>query len=111
MGIAMDYENWENYMLNKGYPKPFLKNIAVGSVVTLQSSLVKMTKCATPNEILDENRELKYNAEKYGLAKLNNLSDTLSDEIHKDGELKSIIKEMALHLKEYKEMVKNNCAD
>ena len=107
----MNYEDWENFMLNKGYPKPFLKNIAVGSVVTLQSSLVKITKCSTPKEILDENKELKYNAQKYGLSKLDTLSDTLSDEIQKDGELKSIIQEMAVHLKEYKEMVKSNCSN
>jgi len=107
----MDYENWENYMLNKGYPKPFLKNIAVGSVATLQSSLVKITKCESNEEILDENKELKHNAKKYGLSKLDTLSDTLSDEIKKDGELNSIIKAMAVHLKEYKEMVKNNCVD
>ncbi len=107
----MDYENWENYMLNKGYPKPFLKNIAVGSVVTLQSSLVKITKSSCPEEILDENKELKHNAKKYGLSKLDTLSDTLSEEIKKDGELKNIIKEMAVHLKEYKAMVKDNYAE
>lgn len=77
----MDYENWENFMLNQGYPKPFLKNIAVGSVVTLQSSLVKITKCSSPKEILEENKELKHKAKKFGLPELDTLSDTLSKEI------------------------------
>ena len=106
----MDYKNWENFMLNQGYPKPFLKNIAVGAVVTLQTSLVKISKSSTPEEILDETKELKFNAQKFGLSKLDTLSDTLSEKLQQEKEFKNVLKEMAVHLKEYKSMVKENCA-
>lgn len=106
----MDYENWENFMLNKGYPKPFLKNIAVGAAVTLQTSIVKISKCSSTDEILDETKELKFNAQKFGLMKLDTLSDTLSKKLQEQEDFKSILKEMALHLQEYKSMVKENCS-
>lgn len=97
-------------MLEKGFPKPFLKNIAVGSVVTLQSSFVKITKSKTADEILDETQDLKANAKKFGLKKLDTLSDTLSEQVQQEGEIKGILIEMAKHLKNYKNMVKENCS-
>lgn len=105
----MDYGCWETYMLNQGYPKPFLKNIAVGSVVALQTTIVKISKSNSSDEILNETQELKFNAQKYGLSKLDTLSDTLSENVKQDVGIRGILKEMATHLKEYKSMVKENC--
>ena len=105
----MNYASWENHMLEKGYPKPFLKNIAVGSVVALQTTIIKISKCGSSDEILNETQELKFNAQKYGLSKLDTLSDTLSENVKQDVGIKNILREMATHLKEYKSMVKENC--
>lgn len=105
----MEYQNWENHMLKQGYPKPFLKNIAVGSVVTLQGSIVKLTKEQIKDNMVAEAAELKNNSKKFGLAEMETLSDTLAEKIAQDDEFKDILKELVIHLKDYKEMVKENC--
>ena len=96
-------------MLRQGYPKPFLKNIAVGSVATLQGSLVKIRQESVKDSILAETAELKNNSKKFGLTEMETLSDTLAQKISQDGEFKDILKELVIHLKKYKEMVKVNC--
>ena len=96
-------------MLRQGYPKPFLKNIAVGSVATLQGSLVKIRQESVKESILAETAELKNNSKKFGLTEMETLSDTLAQKIGQDGEFKDILKELVIHLKKYKEMVKVNC--
>ena len=106
----MNYQEWEKYMLAQGHPKPFLKNIAVGSVMTLQESIVKINKEPVKEIKLNEANELKFNSKKFGLSKMETLSDTLAKKINSDDEIKGILKELVIHLKQFKEMVKDNCS-
>ena len=96
-------------MLAQGHPKPFLKNIAVGSVMSLQESIVKINKEPEKDKKLTEANELKFNSKKFGLSEMETLSDTLAEKISSDDEFKDILKELVVHLKQYKEMVKENC--
>lgn len=105
----MNYQEWEKYMLAQGHPKPFLKNIAVGSVMSLQESIVKINKEPEKDKKLTEANELKFNSKKFGLSEMETLSDTLAEKISSDDEFKDILKELVMHLKQYKEMVKENC--
>lgn len=105
----MNYQEWEKYMLAQGHPKPFLKNIAVGSVMSLQESIVKINKEPEKDKKLTEANELKFNSKKFGLSEMETLSDTLAEKISSDDEFKDILKELVVHLKQYKEMVKENC--
>lgn len=109
----MDFEEWEQEMLAKGYQKFFLGDVAKGSIASFAESLHKLKNLsgASSAAILEETTELKANSIKFGIKPMIPLIEDFESHLKDNNhdECEKLIRNLVLVIKDFKKMLVENC--